>query len=138
MYTWLSRARGFTLIELLVVIAIVAIVLATVIGGCGAAMGGCSQSSGFRVGKIQKASDSGIVFTTHELEVVTEGLAKSPTGGMTSIWYATVYDASIWKQIQDLPTDKAHKFHYKHRMWVMPWNGATKYEITKVDPAGSG
>jgi len=128
MYT---KLRGFTLIELLVALSIVALVGAIIIGGCS----GCNRSTGFRVGTIQKAGDSGWVFSTHEMEVATEGIAKTASG-MTSIWYVTVYDDDLWKKIQDLPVDKKLKFYYKHHRWVWSWNGETKYEVYKVESVG--
>lgn len=94
---------------------------------------GLTVSDGYRSGTIQKATSKGIVFTTHEIEVAVEGHRAGPQGGMTNIWEASVYDSKLWDELRALGDEKI-KFHYRQHRWVWPWNGATAYEVLKVEP----
>jgi len=121
--------RGTSLIEALIVIAIVAILFASAGSGCSC---GLTKGEGYRIGRIQKVVDKGIIWKTNEVEIATKG-HRSSGYGMTNVWEASVWSDAIFVMIQALPDGVDYKFHYRQHRIVMPWTGATVYEIYKVE-----
>jgi len=128
------RNRAFTLIELLVVLAIVAILAALVLG----AAGGCSRSSGTRVGTITKFSYKGIWQSTKSWEgdMAMEGVATDGEGKtLANVWHFSVTDAKMAERIEPLVGKKV-KVRYEETFARNPFRRSTRYLVRDIEEVG--
>lgn len=124
--------------------------LGTVIIACIIAVmlsfGGCYQlskteySTGYRDGTIQKFSQKGLMFKTHEGEMILGGVTSS-TSGMDGtfnreMFEFTVTDPDVVKAIEAVPPGKKVRLHYRQMATQWKTNGDTRYFIVKVEAVG--
>lgn len=120
-----KRNKAFTLIELIVCIMIVAILL-SVVGGL---LGGCSNSTGSRVGQVVKLSNKGLVVKTWEGDLTTGGMNANGV----NVWHFTVTDEKLVPTLQDaMDRNQTVKLSYNQRMVRNPVTSDTPYHITGV------
>ena len=112
---------------------VAAVFVCVIVLGCAGVCGyqGLQVSNGFRYGTVQKATDKGIIWQTHEIEAVTEGHKE-----MTNVWEASVYSDEVWEAIRQIPVDARVKFEYQQHRHVWPWQGETAYEVKSVSVVG--
>jgi hypothetical protein len=90
-------------------------------------------SSGERAGTISKLSERGYVFKTYE-GVLNEGGYSGETGTLQPrYWdFSASKDSVILDLRQALKTGERITMVYQEKFVKFPWNGDTKYFITKV------
>lgn len=90
-------------------------------------------SSGERAGTLSKLSERGYVFKTYE-GVLNEGGYSGETGTLQPrYWdFSTVTDSVITDLRQALGTGERVTLIYQEKFVRFPWNGDTKYFITRV------
>jgi prepilin-type N-terminal cleavage/methylation domain-containing protein len=131
----MKKLTGFTLIELLVVCAIIAILAGLVLG----AGGGCSRSSGTRVGTITKFSYKGIWKSTKSWEgdMAMEGIATGEDGKtMANVWHFSVLDPKMATNIEALVGKKV-KARYEESFARNPLRRSTRYLVISVEEIGA-
>ena len=90
-------------------------------------------SSGERAGTLSKLSERGYIFKTYE-GVLNEGGYSGETGTLQPrYWdFSTVADSVIVDLRKALGTGERVTLIYQEKFVRFPWNGDTKYFITKV------
>ncbi|WP_341227846.1 hypothetical protein [uncultured Arcticibacterium sp.] len=90
-------------------------------------------SSGERAGTLSKLSERGYIFKTYE-GVLNEGGYSGETGTLQPrYWdFSTVADSVITDLRKALGTGERVTLIYQEKFVRFPWNGDTKYFITKV------
>lgn len=116
-------------------------VLAVGIGG-GVLVGGgigvsnCTYSNGSRTGYINKFSEKGVVFKTHEGDL-TMTLGTNQKGIGVNTWSFSVKDENIAYTVEEaMESGKKVKLTYEQKMTAVPWKGDTAYFVTKVEYVG--
>lgn len=93
---------------------------------------GCNFSEGSRVGTVTKFSKKGILFKTWEGELSTYAKGKAATA-MINTFEFTVKDSNIINEIQQAMNNGIDvTLYYEEKFIIFPWEGDTKYFITKV------
>ncbi len=98
---------------------------------------GWSYSDGERAGTISKFSRRGFVFKTYE-GVLNVGGFSGETGSLTPQFFDfSVKDDAVAQQITDaVKSGQRVTLHYEEKILKLPWNGDTKYYITRVEVVG--
>ncbi len=117
------------------------LVLAGVIGVgvLGAGKIGCSNytySNGSRTGYVNKFSEKGVVFKTHEGDL-TMTLGANQNGIGVNTWSFSVKDNTIAQRVEQAMEDgRKVKLTYEQTMTTVPWKGDTTYFVTGVEYIG--
>ncbi|MEK6823253.1 MAG: hypothetical protein AABY13_05465 [Nanoarchaeota archaeon] len=104
---------------------------------------GYEYSRGKRVGVINKFSEKGFLWKTHEGEMALEGIVSS--GGATSanIWQFSLDDSAkqgenlkdLAQRIDDYASaGRKVSVEYVENLTAWPWRGSTSYFVQKVTP----
>lgn len=115
-------------------LAIIAFVLFCIIGLIG--FKGCTASTGFRDGTVQKFSEKGILFDTFEGELAVKGIiTRNEAGGakVGNTFEFSVWDSNLAHTIENLPPDSDVRLRYRQHRWVWPTKGETAYEVTDIE-----
>lgn len=94
--------------------------------------GGFNFSNGYRDGYVQKFSEKGWVWKTHEGEMAMAGF-RGNKNGVSSIWSFSVLDDDVRKQLEDVTEEDHVRLHYKQYWGVLPWYGDSQYRIVRVE-----
>jgi hypothetical protein len=124
----MKKALGIFVVLLLVIAA----------GGLWFAVA-ADYSEGFRVGKVIKLSNKGVLFKTWEGTLDFGYLQTDPAGGVaTRIWDFSVApgDAQVRGDIDAaIAGDYKVKLHYREKYVKLFWRGDTNHFVTKVERA---
>jgi hypothetical protein len=116
----------------------VALLLVIAAGGLWFAVA-ADYSEGFRVGKVIKLSNKGVLFKTWEGTLDFGYLQTDPAGGVaTRIWDFSVApgDAQVRSDIDAaIAGDYKVKLHYREKYVKLFWRGDTNHFVTKVERA---
>jgi hypothetical protein len=98
---------------------------------------GWSFSDGERAGTVSKFSRRGYLFKTYE-GVLNVGGFSGETGSLTPQFFDfSVKEEAVAQQITNaVKTGQRVTLHYEEKILRLPWNGDTKYYITKVETVG--
>ena len=98
---------------------------------------GWSFSDGERAGTVSKFSRRGYLFKTYE-GVLNVGGFSGETGSLTPQFFDfSVKEDAVAQQITDaVKSGQRVTLHYEEKILRLPWNGDTKYYITKVETVG--
>ncbi len=99
-----------------------------------------TTSEGMRIGSLSKFSRKGIIFKTHEGELVMGGLVANDTGA--NVWefsldHSSADETKLAEKLNAL-ADKGGKVKLKYRevLNVFPWRANTKHLVISADLVG--
>jgi len=98
-----------------------------------------SYSDGERAGTISKFSRRGYLFKTHE-GILNVGGFSGETGSLVPQNFEfSVKDPLVAEKINEaVRTGQRVTLHYEEKLARLPWNGDTKYFVTKVEIIDTG
>ena len=129
----MKTPKAYTLIELLITLAILSILAALVAG----VVGGCTRSSGARVGTISKFSLTGNFHKSYEGEMIVGGLriesGRNSSSAVANVWSFTVTDPEVVKQVE-AAQDSGHRVKalYRQSTTHNPFAQDTSYIVYKI------
>lgn len=94
---------------------------------------GPQYGSGRRDGIVQKISEKGVFWATHEGELTMRVADESGMALGGKQFAFSVVDSSVAKTISDWPANKPVRLHYTQYWWQSFRNGSTPYRVTKVE-----
>jgi hypothetical protein len=92
-----------------------------------------NYSNGFRVGRITKLSERGLLCKETHGELAVEGVDKDSPTLAVKAWAFNVTDPRVREALIDSVTVQ-RKVRLVYRQWVLPpWCFSTNYEVVKVE-----
>lgn len=96
-----------------------------------------TYSDGYRVGTVIKLSKKGYIFKTYEGQLNLEFFpsSTSTTPGISqNIWEFSVSSSTVAKDIEKAVDHGGKvKLYYDEKYYRLPWNGETKYIVSKIE-----
>lgn len=100
-----------------------------------------NYSDGFRSGTVAKLSHKGMIFKTHEGQLLSGGLVAGGDGDLASNLWDFSVERSEKQVLADLEkaVDERYpvKLRYKEKYYKFFWRGDTKYFVYQVERTGS-
>jgi len=96
-----------------------------------------NYSEGTRAGFVIKVSKKGVVFKTWEGQLNLQSFgAANLNNSFSEVFDFSIPkgDTALYRLLQDVSlTGERINMHYTEKLIKLPWNGDTKYFITKID-----
>jgi hypothetical protein len=96
-----------------------------------------NYSEGTRAGFVIKVSKKGVFFKTWEGQLNLQSFgAASLNNSFSEVFDFSIPkgDTAIYRQLQEVSlTGERINMHYIEKLVKLPWNGDTKYFVTKID-----
>lgn len=113
----------------LVVIIVIAVVVAF--------LSFATYSEGTRAGFVIKVSKKGFVFKTWEGQLNLQSFgAANPNNAFAEVFDFSIYrgDTATYTLLQEVSlTGERINLHYEEKYAILPWQGDTRYFVTKID-----
>jgi len=122
-------------VPLWLVIVGAAVCLPLLFGGC-YAVSNVKTSDGYRDSTVRKLSETGVIWKTHEVETLGDGV-RLKTDGSSQVspetFTYTVRDPAVLEQLRALPPGRRVRVHYEKYLIPWPSRGETSYFITRIE-----
>lgn len=96
-----------------------------------------NYSEGTRAGFVIKVSKKGVFFKTWEGQLNLQSFgAANMNNSFSEVFDFSIPkgDTAIYRQLQEVSlTGERINMHYTEKLVKLPWNGDTKYFVTKID-----
>jgi len=115
------------------IILVLLIVLAAVL----AFFSYATYSEGTRAGFVIKVSKKGFLFKTWEGQLNLQSFgAANPNNAFAEVFDFSIYrgDTTTYHVLQEVSlTGERINLHYEEKYAILPWQGDTRYFVTKID-----
>ncbi len=100
-------------------------------------LGGCNPnySKGSRTGIVNKFSEKGLIYKSHEGEMLLGGMKNTDQGMVANVWEFSVSDPEIIKQIEELMVENKPVTLQYTQYLIGPIQYSTSYRVVKVSKA---